>query len=162
MTDDECLELSDELVLVTGKRSRSLTLEQDLLPTFASPQHRQHRRAISVVAAFSADAAMVEDPSAITIIPSIEGNTVFPKTFSCHMVLGMGALDHLKKIKEIKAAFAVEFPGSVFVRGTYMKHRLIYHRAQDAGMLSKYVAFGTDPAGMWAKVVSELAQNSGV
>ena len=62
-----CLELSDESVLVTGKRSRSLSLEQDLLPTFASPQHRPHRRAISVVAAFSADAAMVEDPSAITI-----------------------------------------------------------------------------------------------
>ena len=96
------------------------------------------------MAAFSADAAMVEDPSAITIIPSIEGNTVFPKTFSCRMVLGMGALNHLKKIKEIKAAFTVEFPGSVFVRRTYLEHRLIYRRARDAGMLSKYVAFGTE------------------
>lgn len=162
MTDNECLELSDELVLVTGKRSRSLSLEQDLLPSFAPPQHRPYRRTISVVAASSADAAMVEDPSSVTIIPSIEGDAVFPKTFTCHMVSGMDALDHLKSIQKIRVAFSVQFPGSVFVRGTYLKHRLIYRKARDAGILSKYVAFGTNPAGMWSKVVSELAQNSGV
>lgn len=158
MPDKECIGFQHELSLVSGKRSRSLSFDAaEILPSMTTPNKRTRGHRETKVATVVLDnVAVGADSTAIYDIPACEGAALFPKTYTCDMVDGMQALDGFKLDSDISAAFACQFPGTVYVRKTFLKHRLVYRKAAKSGLLPEFIQRGATFEGKWSRLVTRV------
>ncbi|KDQ05856.1 hypothetical protein BOTBODRAFT_624863 [Botryobasidium botryosum FD-172 SS1] len=84
----------------------------------------------------------------------------FPLTYACEMVPGLQVLKDKFPENRNRTTLPEEFPrvypGSSFKASTYQKHRGAWSKAEEYGILDRFVAAGKSPDGLWAKLVQEV------
>lgn len=146
LVDDDCIGLQQELAgLAHLKRSRTVSPPP-------SPLKRQ-RLVTPLLESLVPPAPSVTPPTfAATATAVTMSTSQFPLLYTCDMAKGLKLLLRVTSEKELSHKFRDAFPGCLFVVKTVRHHRLIYIRAQELGLLSRYITHGRTPAGHWSEL----------
>ncbi|KDQ11489.1 hypothetical protein BOTBODRAFT_189848 [Botryobasidium botryosum FD-172 SS1] len=84
----------------------------------------------------------------------------FPLMYACEMVPGLQVLRDKFPSNRNRTTLPEEFPrvflGCSFKASTYQKHRGAWRKADEYGILERYVAAGKTADGLWARLVQEV------